>query len=130
MQNLMGLNNDGTNPHSLFLAPLTTLKSDGEVTIYGRASHQKTLSTYHVEEGRLKPNMGRHNLTSKRVITHNPQNHLSKYSSLFVGHIIWLVGLIFAINTKIIHCNLHIQLIEQTFFFHFYLFTFLQLYLF
>lgn len=126
----MGLNNDVINPHSLFLAPLTTLKSDGEVTIFCGASHRRTPSTYHVEEGKLKPNTGCHNSTSKRVITHNPQNHTSKYSSLFVGHIIWLVGLIFTINTEIIHCNLHIQLIEQAFLLHFYLFTFLQLYLF
>jgi len=44
MQNIMGPNNDAINPHSPFLAPLTTLKSEGEVTIFVGASHQRTLT--------------------------------------------------------------------------------------
>jgi len=61
-------------PQSLLLAPITIfLRNEGRDTICSGSAHKGTLLTYHAEERKLKSNLGRHNPTTKEVITQNPK---------------------------------------------------------
>lgn len=120
----MGLDNDEITPWSLFLAPLTTLRNDGEYTTYSGAVNQGHCH-------RITPKRKDWNQTwgvtiplaeELTCITHevNPKNHCRP------GQLArWLI---FAINTRSYTLIRHIQSIKQ-FFFSLFPFTFVSLFL-
>lgn len=53
------------------------MRNEGRDTICSGSVHKGTLLTYHAEERKLKSNLGRHDPTTKEVITQHPKK-LSK----------------------------------------------------
>jgi len=91
-------------PQSLLSTPITISKKEGRDTICSGVAHKVTLSTNHVDERKLKSNVGHHDSTTKEAIKQH-SGKLAKYRLLTVGIVVWPVDNSHTIDTLFIYCN-------------------------